>query len=333
MLAHTAHLWREIAGARLFITGGSGFWGVWLLEAVAGANDALGVAVTASILSRQPARVAATIPRLFARSEFDWLTGDSAAFAFPKGRHDYVFHFATPSAGELGAGDAALAMRTLAGTQRVLKFARHCGARRLLLASSGAVYGHLPEDACDLVEDCRYAPNPVVVASAYGETKRMSELLCTLTPQLECVIARGFAFVGPHLPLTDKFAVGSFLSDALAGGPIRVRSDGRPLRGYLYAADLVIWLLTILLRGRANRPYNVGSDDAVSLAELASEVAKAAGGVALEVALPPGSGPAGSYLPDLGRARGELGLRVWISRQDAIARTLAWARQLRAFSI
>lgn len=315
-----------MAGARLFITGGSGFWGRWLLEAIAAANDELGVAITATVLSRQPGHFAAEIARLACRPEFAWLEGDAASFAFPDQPHDYVFHLATAPAAVLSAGDPALAMKMLAGTQRVLQFARERGARRLLLASSGAVYGRLPTAPAALVEDCCYAPNPLAPASAYGEIKRMSELMCVLTPAVECVIARGFAFLGPHLPLTDKFAVGSFLRDALAGVPIRIHGTGRPLRSYLYAADLVIWLLTILLRGGAGRAYNVGSDEVVSLAQLASEIAQVAGGVAPEIAGQADAGVVDSYLPDIGRARSELGLSVLIDRQEAIARTLAWAR-------
>lgn len=327
ILSHTEPLWRELAGARLFITGGTGFWGKWLLEAIAAANDSLGVRVTATVLSRQPVRFARAMPRLAGRPEFDWLAGDSATFPFPSGRYDHVFHLATASAAQLAAGEPALLMNTLAGAQHVLQFALHCSARRLLLASSGAVYGHMPADVGPIGEDCVCAPDPLASASAYGEVKRMSELMCAMTPRVECVIARGFAFVGPHLPLTDKFAIGSFLRDALADGPIRIHGDGRPVRSYLYAADLVIWLLTILLRGRPKRSYNVGSDDPVTVAQVASEIAAGAGGVALEVGRPAVTTRADRYLPDLGRARRELGLDVWVGRSAAIARTIAWARE------
>jgi dTDP-glucose 4,6-dehydratase len=325
ILAHTAPLWSQLRGARFFVTGATGFYGKWLLESIIAANDSLGADVRATLLSRNPRSFAAELPRLALRPEFDWIEGGIEDFEFPPGRFDCVCHFATPSAAELEAGNAALAVATLAGTQRVLDFARLAGVRRLLLASSGAVYGPQPPELHLIPETYTGAPDPTNRRSAYGEVKRMAELLCALTPEVECVIARGFAFVGPYLPLNDKFAVGSFIRDALAGGPIRIRGDGTPVRSYLYAADLLIWLLTLLIRGRPFDPYNVGSNVAIGLGDLAKEIAGHGAGV-VEVARKASAGTATRYVPDTTKARVELALQVWTPLPAALDRTLAWVQ-------
>lgn len=327
ILEHTALLWHELHGARLFITGGTGFWGKWLLESIAVANDRLDAKVSATLLSREPERFAREMPRLASRPEFAWLRGDAASFGFPDGHFDHVIHLATASAAEVGAGGTAPIIHTLAGTARTLDFAQHCGAQRFLLASSGAVYGRQPPEFSHIPESYAGAPVLREPQSAYGEVKRMSELMCAMTPGIECIIARGFAFVGPYLPLTDKFAVGGFIRDALAGGPIRIGGDGTPVRSYLYAADLAIWLLTLLVKGKPSEAYNVGSDETIQISRLAASIARTIGATNIETAHVPTNDPPQRYVPSIAKAGSELGLAVHVPLAAALSRTIEWARR------
>jgi dTDP-glucose 4,6-dehydratase len=332
MLAHTQGIWGPLRGARLFITGGTGFFGIWLLESFIWANDRLGLGASALVLSRDPARFAARSPHIASHPSIRFMPGDVTQFEFPQGPFTHVIHAATEASAALNERDPLRMSDTIvAGTRRVLDFARHSGARRLLLTSSGAVYGPQPPELSHIPEEYGGGPDPADVRSAYGEGKRMAEWLCVAYAKqygFECLIARCFAFIGPHLPLDAHFAAGNFIRDALAGGPIRVNGDGTPLRSYLYAADLAAWLWTILLKGKAARPYNVGSSQAVSIAELAHVTAATCDPpVEVRIAQAPRPGtPAPRYVPATDRAREELGLRPTVMLPDAIARTLRWAR-------
>ncbi len=321
---HVGDAWEALRGARLFVTGGTGFFGKWLLESLTWANRRRALGAQAVVLTRRPDAFQAAAPRLAADAAIELVEGDTRTFAFPAGRFTHVVHAATPVAAPLSAEPGALLEIILQGTRRVLDFARVAGARRILLASSGAVYGRQPAALRHLTEEYAGAPDVLHAQASYGEGKRLAEHLGALYHQqhgLEVVIARGFAFVGPYLPLDAHFAIGNFLRDGLAGRPVRVAGDGTPYRSYLYAADLAVWLWSILLRGQPCRPYNVGSEEEISIAALAHQIA-AYFGTSVHITQPPDPARAVErYIPSTARARTELGLHALIDLDEAIRRT------------
>ncbi len=326
ILTHTDTLWQELAGTRLFITGGTGFFGIWLLEAIAAANDRLKVGVGATVLSRDPQHFLDRMQHLASRTEFDWLRGHPATFSFPSARHDYLLHLATATSAHLDRTNPVEMIKTkLFSVTHALDYARYAGIRRMLVTSSGAVYGPQPAGLSHVPETYAGAPDPMDPASAYGNGKRLVEQICSLASDVDTVVARCFSFIGPHLPLDARFAVGNFLRDAIAGEQVTVQGDGSAVRSHLHAADLTIWLLAMLVRGQPGRAYNVGSEQAVTIAELAQRVAALAPGKPVVRILGTASDRIGSrYVPDIARAQSELGLVPRVHLDDAITRTLAW---------
>jgi dTDP-glucose 4,6-dehydratase len=325
VLAHTRELWNEAKGASFFITGGTGFFGMWLLESFAHINDQLGLGMSATVLTRDPERFAAKAPHLAPRKDLHFVPGDVRSFDFPAGEFRYVVHGATTS----GAPVENLEMleTIIDGTRRVLDFASRHATRKFLYISSGAVYGRQPDDLSHIPEDYHGAPNPLDPNSAYGEGKRVGELLSVLKSQeagFEAKIARCFAFIGPHLPLDAHFAAGNFIRDAIAGGLIVVKGDGKSVRSYLYASDLAVWLWTILFKGKASEAYNLGSDQAVTVAELAHAAGRAAH-CPVEITRSENNGPRTHYVPSVDRAKSDLSLCVMVAQADAIKRSVEWS--------
>ena len=200
VLAHTAGLWDELRGRRIFITGGTGFFGLWLLESFAWANDKLELDATAMVLTRNPRAVRDKVPHLASHPAVMLYPGDVRSFEFPAGSFSHVIHAVKETGTGPNAEDPLLKFDTaVQGTRHTLEFARHCGASKFLLTSSGAVYGKQPSDMTHIPEDHSGAPDTTDGRSAYGEGKRAAELLCTLYAQrhgLEAKITRGFVFVG-----------------------------------------------------------------------------------------------------------------------------------------
>ena len=330
VLDGTRELWEEVRGQRIFITGATGFFGCWLLETLLWANDRLGLNARTTILTRNPQAFQRKAPRLALHPAVTMLMGDVRTFPFPAGGFSHVIHAATQSSETLNRQQPEVMFDTIVrGTRRCLEFAAAAGARRFLLTSSGAVYGPQPPQVTHLAETFTGGPDPVDLNSAYAEGKRAAEMLCVLASRgsvLETKIARCFTFVGPYMELDAHFAIGNFIRDQLNGGPIRVHGDGTPCRSYMYASDLATWLWTILCRGAAGRAYNAGSEETVTIRELAHAVADAlTPRMEVEILGTPMPGaPVQRYVPSTARARQELGLTSQVSLRQAIQRTQAW---------
>jgi nucleoside-diphosphate-sugar epimerase len=332
ILLHTRDLWEELRGRRVFVTGGTGLFGKWLVAAFCHANDTLSLDARLVILTRNPDRARSESPRHYGHPRVTLHAGNVQSFQFPEGEFSHIIHaatendpFTTPIARD------QLFDANVAGTRRVLEFAANAGVRRLLNVSSGAVYGPQSLDVLHIAEDSAVAPDTARVDLAYGHSKRTSEFLVSAHAgkyDYDACSARCFAFVGAHLPLDANFAIGNFIGDALKGGPIHVNSDGTTLRSYLYMADLAIWLWTLLLRGASARAYNVGADQAISvgsLAQLVADIVNPSAEVIIAQTPTPGK-PAARYVPSIARARSELGLEAWVDLTEAIERTAAWYR-------
>ncbi len=329
ILARTEQLWSDLRGERILITGATGFFGCWLLETFAWANQRLNLNAHAVALSRQPNALVGKAPYLAVDPAIELHAADILRDNFPEGQFSHVIHAATEASARLNTEAPQVMFDTIVeGTRRALGFAAMHSVRRFLFVSSGAVYGTQPSHLLHVPESFEGGPNPLDRANAYAEGKRAAEFLCALAagPALQIPIARCFAFVGPYMPITTHFAIGNFISDALRGGPIQVKGDGSAIRSYLYASDLAVWLWTMLFQGESARAYNVGSEDALNIAALAHEVAAASPqkiSVQIASTLAP-SAPAHRYVPSTARAREELGLQVQVPLREAIRRTEAW---------
>ena len=331
ILSQTGQLWEQLRGKQLFLTGCTGFFGCWLLESFLFANRALSLGASVVALTRSPKRFRERAPHLANDPAVHLLPGDIRNFTFPDGTFQYVIHAATDTNSQAAEQPAILLSSILDGTRRVLDFAATHGTRRLLFASSGAVYGTQPPEVTHIPETYLGGPDWLKPLAAYGEGKRAAELMTLLHAHqtgIECVIARGFAFIGPHLPLDQHFAIGNFIRDAMQGSSIRISGDGTPMRSYLYASDLAAWLWTLLFRAPTGEAYNVGSDEAVSIADLARTVVEVLGvssvvQIRREVTL---GMPRAQYVPAIAKAREQLGLRVRVDLRDAIRYTAEWHR-------
>lgn len=301
---------------RIFVTGGTGFFGKSMLDYRLRHPEWEWAHAKWVVLSRSPDRFKRECPILAEQEGVSFISGDVRNFVLTDGgRFDAIIHAAT-SVDAMSSDEDTMDV-IVGGTERVIHFARSIDCRKILFASSGAVYGH------------RYSPasedDECVPATAYGKGKLAAERML-IESGLDVKIARCFAFVGPYLPLKGHYAIGNFIQDCLDGGSIVINGDGTPLRSYLYADDLVEWLFAILDMGRCNRVYNVGSASGISIADLAVKVTEALA-ASNRIVVKGRSLCAGPevYVPVVDRIVRELGVQERFTLEDAIRNSVSKA--------
>ena len=310
---------------KLLVTGGTGFFGRALLRKWID-DEKHGTSLPEiTVLTRSPESFLVRYPEFFGKNWLSFHKGNMLEYAsLPHNRtFTHILHGATEST--IGPSLEALQRydEIVNGTRNILDYAVKNNVKRVLLTSSGGVYGPQPETLGEIPESYLGIPDPLDRMSAYSMAKRASEHLCCLYNDsygLESTIARCFSFVGRDLPLTAHFAIGNFIHDALNNKNILVSGNGNPVRSYLDQKDLAIWLCSILMKAPAGAVYNVGSDDRVSIGDLAylvrdilspSKPIRFAG----ESDLYQGRN---TYVPDISKAKSQLGLRVRISLRESI---------------
>jgi UDP-glucuronate decarboxylase len=316
---------------KLLLTGGTGFFGRALLRSWI-RDELCGVTVPeVTILTRSPISFVERYPEFSSKS---WLTLHESNILNYKSLpvddfFTHILHAATEST--IGPSLSALQRynEIVDGTRNILDYAVKNNVKRILLTSSGGVYGPQPATMSKIPESYLGIPDPLDPMSAYSIGKRAAEHLCSLYNQhfgLESVIARCFSFAGKDLPLNAHFAIGNFIYDALHSDEITITGNGAPIRSYMDQADLANWLMCILDKGIAGHAYNVGSDKGIKISELAHLVRDILSPNKSVVFMDTATTFQGRniYIPDIRVAKSELNLDVRISLNESIAQFAKW---------
>lgn len=310
---------------KLLVTGGTGFFGRALLRRWID-DEKYGTSLPeVTVLTRSPESFLVTYPEFFGKEWLSFHKGNILDYtSLPHNKtFTHIMHGATEST--IGPSLQALQRydEIVNGTRNILDYAVKNNVKRVLLTSSGGVYGPQPETLGEIPESYMGIPDPLDPRSAYSMAKRASEHLCCLYNDrygVESVVARCFAFVGQDLPLNVHFAIGNFIHDALYNQQINVSGDGTPIRSYMNQADLARWLLCILDKGVPGNAYNVGSDQPISIANLAYLVRDTLSPDKRVVFRNSLNGFEGRnlYIPDISKAYTDMNLRLEFSLQDSL---------------
>jgi len=326
IFSQCSEFFRKIQNNNIFITGGTGFFGCWFLETLLYVNKKINLNIKITVLTRNFEIFKNKAPHLANNPSINFHIGDIRNFNFQEQKFDFILHCAGAPIEENRINRFDIFTK---GTRNILEFAKDSGCKKVLFTSSGSVYGKKHSEQY-INEDLNTIPAFKEPYAELGLAKRIGEFFCyeySKHYNFEAKIARCFTFVGPYLPLDKNYAIGNFIRDAMNGGPIVVKGDGTAVRSYMYASDLMIWLWTILFKGKNCEPYNVGSEEEITIKELAFKVAeiyKKLTGKTVEVIIQEEhdpTKPVDRYVPSTKKAKTELGLKQTVSLEDAIEKT------------
>lgn len=317
--------WDFLKNKSILVSGGTGFIGKWILASFLYTNDKYSLNAKIYILSREPQFFLNKFPKLHDLENIKFIKGDVKDFTFEK---DVNIDFAIHAAADVVANrtNYGIFNDCLYGTSNFINQIKKANCKKMLLLSSGAVYGNNYGAENNISENYFGAPDTMNPASAYGEGKRASELLsciATESSNLSITIARCFAFVGPYLPLDKHFAIGNFILSAMRNETILIKGDGTPLRSYLYSADLVLWLWELLFSRENLKVYNIGGSEALSIESLAKKVVSVLNSSSpINVALPKNKNKLiQNYIPNISRIYNDFGLAPHYDLKSSIERT------------
>ncbi|HVA03423.1 MAG TPA: UDP-glucuronic acid decarboxylase family protein [Acidimicrobiales bacterium] len=306
---------RAPGGRRVVVTGGAGFLGSHLCEALVARGERV---VAMDDLSTG---VADNLHSLSAEGEFELVVADVSEGIVVDGDVDAVLHFASPAS---PPDYLARPLETLAvgseGTRHALALASAHEAR-FILASTSEVYGDplvhpQPESYWGNV-------NPVGPRSVYDEAKRFAEALTMATHRakgLDIGIVRIFNTYGPRLRPGDGRVVSNFLVQAIEGRPLTVYGDGSQTRSLCFVEDEVAGILA-LLDSTLTGPVNIGNPNELTVLDLAHAVLALTGSDSKIVFEPLPTDDPTRRRPDITVARRELGWEPVVALEEGLRRT------------
>lgn len=280
--------WEALRGRSVLVTGGTGLIGCAVIAALRRADEAMDLHLRILALVRHIEKAEQLLGE--ADEGLQFLQGSVEALPAVEGEVDYIIHGASPTASLFFVEHPVETIRTaVCGTMNLLQLAKEKGAKGFLYLSSMEVYGAPHEDSL-IPEKQGCTLDSMTVRSCYPIAKRLSENLCASFAKEYGVPAKVIRLAqtfGPGVAKEDKRVFAEFARDAMEGKDIILQTAGTSKREYLYTADAVTAILTVLLRGEAGEAYNAGNPETYcSIVEMAKLVAEEIAGNAIAVKVP-----------------------------------------------
>jgi UDP-glucose 4-epimerase len=310
---------------KFIVTGGAGFIGSHIVEAVADSHEVVVIDNLSSGKQENLKGFSKTIHHIKGSITDLPLLMDAFSGA------DGVFHLGAIASVARSVDDPAATHETnLTGTLNVLLAARDCGVKKVVFSSSSAVYGDEP--TLPKREDMTPAP-----LSPYAVSKLAGEYYCRVFSELfglKTVSLRYFNVFGPRQDPQSEYAavIPKFITRLLSHQAPLIFGDGKQTRDFVYVKDVVQANL-LAMQSTKTGTFNIGSGESIDLNTLARTLAEI-----MEVTIPPlyqnpRSGDIRDSVSDITAVKKTLGYQAHYSLDEGLAETIQWFRQKNRESI
>lgn len=311
-------------GVRVLVTGGAGFIGSHLCEALLRRGDEV---VTLDNLDDyySPDIKRANLESLIPRAGFQFIEGDirDRALLDNIGKThplDAIVHLAARAGVRPSIRQPALYSDVnLAGTTNVLELAREFEIGNFVFASSSSVYGERKQTPFREVDPVDHPVSP------YAATKKAGELLCHTYHHLfglHVACLRFFTVYGPRQ--RPEMAIHKFARLIDDGEPVPMYGDGSSRRDFTYIDDIVDGVIRSMDRNRSYDIFNLGNNRMVTLKELIDEIGKALGKEPIIEQLPQQPGDVSTTCADITHSQRELDYAPATPLEDGLAKFVEW---------
>jgi nucleoside-diphosphate-sugar epimerase len=323
----------DLRNQKILVTGGTGFFGSWIAEFICYLNDAHNFNISLQVLARNTQIIGEQASHLSKRKDIQFISTDIRNLKSIQDDVSLIIHAASSPDNRFHVSNPIETASVITdGTSNLLDLAVKLPAlKKILYLSSGQVYGTgnlinepIPENGFGFLNCNR-------ITSVYPEAKRMAEATCCAFSnqfKIPIVIARPFSFIGPFQSLSRPWAINNFMHDALYNKTIHIVGNGEPVRSYMYPADLVVWILKILISGRINSAYNVGSPFGINLKNAAKEIIQIAQ-TNVDIDIKHYNNDTYSFIPDIALCENELGLKINYNIKDTLSRSITWFKMIK----
>lgn len=282
--------WKKLTGKTIFITGGTGLIGSTVINGLLYADKKLNLHLHVIALVRNLEKAEKMFQPLYLENKLKFVIGSVESLPTILDRVDYIIHGASPTASLYFIQHPVETIQTaVQGTKNILELAKRNQVKSVLYLSSMEVYGApITDDLIPETQGCSL--NSMTVRSCYPIAKRLCENLCASYASeygVQVEVIRLAQTFGPGVSIDDARVFAEFARDAMHGTDIELQTAGTSKRMYLYTADAVTAILTVLLSGKSGEAYNAANSATYcSIVEMAQLVAHEIAHDAIRVHVP-----------------------------------------------